>query len=67
MASCKGFQVVGCVFQCAQQVEDSLEHYCRCPKLPAEYAKLQMQASESLDDFVEAKHGLIGWRLQLLR
>jgi hypothetical protein len=58
MATCKDFNVVGCVFACTAHAEDSLEHYCRCPKLRPAFNKVGARPVECLDDFFGTWRGL---------
>ena len=43
MRTCKEFKVVGCVFVYSFHAQDSLEHYCRCPKLQAAFLAISVK------------------------
>ena len=58
MATLRDFQMVPCVFKCSITAADSLEHYCRCPKLKEAFAPLTNSRSDNLEDFFGTAKGL---------
>lgn len=62
MASMPGFYSTNCVFACSATAADSLEHYCRCPKLrDAVTACIAIEAGSSerpIDDFFCVNKGM---------
>ena len=57
MATCPDFKQVPCVFKCSSAAADSLEHYCRCPKLQEAFEPLTQYRCRDLDDFFGTAKG----------
>ena len=58
METCKDFKTVPCVFKCSSTAADSLEHYCRCPKLQEAFSPLTRSRCHDLDGFFGTAKGL---------
>ena len=50
MATCPTFKQVRCVFRCNDDAADSLEHYCRCPKLQERFEPLTQYRCRDIED-----------------
>ena len=58
MATCENFTAVPCVFGCSITAADSLEHYCRCPRLQEAIDPFMSTRCNGLEDFFGTLKGM---------